>query len=498
LYLLIPEARLLVTIPLEEDRLELHRVVEGLLADVPPPGAGPELKLEEEPAGKQPEVKVPAGAAAEVGLGIKPPKLTGASVTVNLPSTAGDVVLGGGGRFLLVSLPKVRKVALFDVNEAKVVHYFPAAADDVKVAAGLEHLVLVYPATKVVQRWNLLTRERERTATVDLDNINKALLGSASDGPLLLADGNRDRAAVRVLDLKTLKPVKVEQVGYVHRGFGEDVRVSADGTVFGAWGSGSPSGLQCYVWTGKRLRGHHQHESVGHIAPGPDGRRLFTGSGVYQGDTRPFVGGGQPGLPHYTLPAAHGPFYVAVRFPEHDQFGRKKAESRLTVHALGVAQPLGTLPLDPGVAAPWVRAGGRVPLDKCVHLIPAAGVVVTLALSGEQLLVRRFDPEEALKKLDGDYLLVTSCPPPRAVRGKDYVYPVVARSKKGSLQFSLEAGPAGMKVTKGGVVVWKPAADVAEGEHVAVVAVRGQAAQETYYVFKVRIEAAAAAPGAKK
>src|SRR5262249_14536761 len=40
-----------------------------------------------------------------------------------LPATVGDVAAGGGGRYLVMSLPRLRKLAVFDVQEDKVAHY---------------------------------------------------------------------------------------------------------------------------------------------------------------------------------------------------------------------------------------------------------------------------------------------------------------------------------------------------------------------------------------
>src|SRR5262249_42887016 len=52
---------------------------------------------------------------------IKPPTLTGDKVERKLSSAIADVAVGGGGRYLVLHLPRERKLAVFDVNAAKVV-----------------------------------------------------------------------------------------------------------------------------------------------------------------------------------------------------------------------------------------------------------------------------------------------------------------------------------------------------------------------------------------
>src|SRR5205807_1775125 len=160
--------------------------------------------------------------------------------------------------------------------------YFPVSGDDVKIAAGIDKLIMVYPGTRVIQRWSLVTRERELTSTISVDKVQAVVMGSASHGPLVLTGGERFGGQATFLDLKTLKPLDFKRTGDGHRGFEGNVRVSADGTVFGIWASGvSPSGLQSTILSGKELKSHYQHTSVGHIVPGPDGKVLFTGGGLF-------------------------------------------------------------------------------------------------------------------------------------------------------------------------------------------------------------------------
>src|SRR5262245_46115613 len=68
-------------------------------------------------------------------FGITAPELKEAKTIVKLPEAASDVVLGGGGRYLIFNMPKVKKLAIFDVNEAKVTKEILLSEDDVAYAA---------------------------------------------------------------------------------------------------------------------------------------------------------------------------------------------------------------------------------------------------------------------------------------------------------------------------------------------------------------------------
>jgi hypothetical protein len=66
-----------------------------------------------------------------------------------------------------------------------------------------------------IQRWNLLSGEREVTAPLPFQGVVKALaLGSASQGPLLVhwavGTGALDNAPISFLDLKTLKELPLK------------------------------------------------------------------------------------------------------------------------------------------------------------------------------------------------------------------------------------------------------------------------------------------------
>ncbi len=119
-------------------------------------------------------------------------------------------------------------------------------------------------------------------------------MGSASSGPLLIADAEGvSRSALTFVDIRTLKPLTIEGSARrgVHLGDGANLRASADGRVFGVWGTAhSPSGLETYVLTGNTMKSHYEHASVGHVIPSPDGKVIYTGAGLYTNEVKKLGG----------------------------------------------------------------------------------------------------------------------------------------------------------------------------------------------------------------
>jgi WD40 repeat protein len=450
---------------------------------LPKPGVLPKTPADDVTRGTPP-VGTPSTSPS-----VNPPKPGADRVTVPLPGAAREVCVGGAGRFLVLHLPLERQLAVFDADEARVVKYLPVAEDNVKIAAGLDKLFVVFPDKQVVQRWSLTNFEKEATAALPLTGQpNLVLMGSATNGPLVCGIPQ----GLVYVDAQTFKEIKLEKAedtGWIiHLGSHPSTvaaRISADGRVVAAWRTAtSPSGLYSEVRTGNSIKRHYEHTSAGYIVPGPDGRHLFTGDGVYAADLKK-VDAEQPAA--MTVPALHGDYYLSLRNSAHpDPLNRGKWQ--VAVHLVGDRRPLVTINDLQGLegANKWGR--DMTSLDRRLFFIPRAKLLVVLPEPANKLLLHRFDLDEALEKAGVDYLLVTSRPVTTAVKGKAYTYKLAVKSKKGGVKYRLESAPAGMKLGDDGVLSWEVPAQVEQAEGNVLITVGDASGQEIFHSFTIAIK----------
>jgi hypothetical protein len=454
-----------------------------------PVNPAPEPK---EPVNPAPEPREPAPAGP---VELKPTRLATSREEKPLPGTVSDLAVGGGGRYLILHLGKLRKLAIFDIQELQT-HYIPAASDTLYFTAGRDKLVIVLPDQNIIQRWDLQTRTREVATTLPFtDTVRGVLMGSASEGPVLVGG-----KSTHFLDLRTLRPVDIKGAGALQFGDGSFTRriwVSADGTVFGSTYRGlSPSGLNICVLQGNECKNYSQHISPGHILPGPNGKVIYTSGGRYTPQARKLDGDKQS-LPCY--PSLHPNYYFSIRFGDRLSGGfpsSRQKKAVMSVHLAGDSRPLLTLP-EVELPVPRDRFGGwgSLGLDKRIHLIPQAKVLVIIPLTDDRIVLHRFDVEEALEKAGIDYLLVSSTPPGRAYKGKPFAYQVKVKSKKGGVKYTLASGPEGMKVTSTGLLSWQVPADLAGSKVNVILSISDKTGQEIFHTFDLAIAEGGAAPG---
>jgi hypothetical protein len=401
------------------------------------------------------------------------------------------VAVGGGGRYLVLHLPRERKLAVFDANAAQVVKYLPADEDGVRFAAGMSHLLVALPGRRQIERWSLTTFEREASAPLPAGGAVIALaLGSASNGPLLFGQAPEQRfgrGTVGFLDIFTLRPLNLRWSREQPPADAAFARASADGRTF-AMRNGV--GGEPHTVTVVRLQDHAQVYEAWNFpgsvpVPGPDGRFIYAATAVYTDRLQPVF----PKVPPTSfakpfLPAAHGSYFLRLDYAQWDKLGGK-----LSFFLPGHEQPFAQLDDVEGVTNEQISYGklrDTLPHDQRVHFIPKAQLVVTIPAGDDRLVLRRFDAEAALKKSGLDYLVVTSDPPPAARKGGTYDYQVTAKARKGTVQYRLDAGPKGMQLAEGGRLTWAVPADFA-GEADVIITVSDGAGQECFHAFKIGV-----------
>lgn len=411
----------------------------------------------------------------------------------DLPGVVTQSVVGGGGRFLLLNLSAEKKVAVFDTAEADVIQYLPLPSERAMIAAGMEWLMVVDPVDRLVQRYSLLTREK--VATYPLEQAARArqvLMGSASNGPLVLCLGDGPKGAVlkaAVLDPLTGEEFKFEGERQLFpEGFDPaiDLRVSANGRLFTRYAgqSANPRGtyaMQPDGFVATRLTGPLE----GPIFPSPMGNYVCS-AGIYSPDGK-LLDRFLPAWYNLTLPAAEGEtFYLNADLRRFKPGGEERAA--LSVRRYGDPEPLFALPTVRGpesLAPRWASPG--FDLDRRVLLFPTAGLLVVVPDGRDKLELYRIDFDAALKDSERDYLFVLSQPPALTAKGRQLEYPLEIKSRYGGAKVMLASGPPGMRVVGETRVEWDVPKDFPAGNVEVVLTVADRGGAEATHRFTLSV-----------
>jgi hypothetical protein len=298
-----------------------------------------------------------------------------------------------------------------------------------------------------------------------------------------------------MLDPYTFKPVA--GLAPIREGFGgggDSVwRISADGNVVTSYNPGSsPQGHTVRVRTGDQYKDHGlSGDAAGHMAPGPEGRFVYTARGIYTSEGQPNgkMGSYSDGS-RYCLPAAEGEaFYLRIDVPGFPHGQEHGKPGTLYLHLSGDDRPLAALS---DVEVPRnLNTWGREPfgIDQRFFLIPSAKLLAVLPPTQDRLQLYRVDVDALLTKSENDFLVVLSRPPDTVVQGQTMTYTPKVMSRKGGAKMKLEAGPPGMKVAADGSLSWPVPADCPTGENSIILTFSDASGQEIFQTFKLTVKA---------
>lgn len=406
---------------------------------------------------------------------------------IRLPGVITDVCIGGGGRYMVCTIPDGRHAVVIDLAAGKVAHYVQLASEMTVVAAGQKDLITIDPLTNTATRFNLANGKQVLQKQLKLDRRVELIgLGSDSKGPALLGSGPTRRSGLWFLDVEKLRTVTVTTTGRVGsldiRLTGQGgLRTSADGSTWGyyRWGY---VGVNVLRLSGKQLQIAKAPLFRGYIIPSPDGRYLYTALGMYanraidQEVPKPITSG-------LTLPAVNGNLFIRIGGIDLARAHNPQA----TLYIEGTSRPLATLPgIEPvfegELGETFLLGRTRLTLDKRIILSPAFGVLATTFKNYVDVVP--FDLHRLLRDGGTNYLVVDSQPKRRARAGEPYQYRLQVLSKAGGVTYRLDAGPDGMKVTADGVVKWMPTRRE-RGRHHVVITVIDRRQQESLHSFAI-------------
>ncbi|MBI1913374.1 MAG: hypothetical protein HYS12_01245 [Planctomycetes bacterium] len=423
-----------------------------------------------------------------------------------LPEPAGSLRVGGGGRFLILHFPRLRKLGVFDANAAKIVRYINAPEHDVQYAGAMTKLVVFDPDTKAIQRYNLLTGDHEYSGQLDLPpgRVQAFCLGHASAGPLLVSVAKK---GARLFDIEKFQAIPLPPSEGREDGFGrpegprllEEGRywAGATGRVFGRTDDGGNLNyIDTVIVEGGRIREYSERKWARFVMPGPDDHHVYPcGYGVVSEritlvPNMPFSTNHLPGFAgNLCLPAHHGPYYLHAQPTRHEP-----SAGTVRVYRLGDNEPIVTYNetvvcrngLDHGNDFVDLRGFG---IEHSLHLIPKAKLLVIVPGSRDELRLYPADLEVALDQSGRDFLTITSSAPATFQKGKVFLYQAEAKARKGPVTFRLEGAPKGMTVAATGLVRWAVPADLPDQRVSVILVARDAGGQEVFQTLSLAVRA---------
>ncbi|HUT58449.1 MAG TPA: putative Ig domain-containing protein [Phycisphaerae bacterium] len=429
-----------------------------------------------------------------------------------LPSAVADVVPAAGGRYLLLHLKKLRKLAAFDVNTGKIAKYISLPSDDILYAAGAEVALVVDRSKNTLIRYSLKTMKAELTNTIPVRGQAVSIaMGCASAGPAILAVRGEDGdSEIHFVDVRRFKAIDVEFADRERNSYRDhygrmETRASADGSVFTVT---SEEGAEMIEISGKKakrtpMRGDRMAWYTSPLLPGPQGRTFYAGPSLFDREMKPLdkrdVEQEPSEMMGAYLPALQGSYFLGARpsLRRDDGGVERDGGLKLSVHVNRSPRPLVELGemkaidlrrlIEDRMRGMRRDESAGLSLDKRIIFIPAAELLIVIPASNDKVHLRRLNVLEELKSSKIDYFFVDSSPVTAARAGQTYTYPVKVYARKGGVKYKLESAPDGMKISADGTITWRVPADLAADQTAVILLINDAAGQEVYHSFTIKI-----------
>lgn len=399
------------------------------------------------------------------------------SIDVKLPEAVYEVVVGGGGRYLLLRSSAKPAVHVFDVSKALLVRSLTLPAAPTLLVAGGSHFFVIDPKSGAVQRYDFATLNMDSSPPIPTklraSGFERVLaaMGSESPGPLYWAmPGN---SKVVQIDPRTMKfaalPWPEAKIANLR-----SLAASPDGTTLCGIGyetEANPTVLtikhgETMVESFTEARNLSSLDRPEYLVPSVDGKAIFSPETVWTREShfRSSSFGTNAWAP------AHEPDYFVgsardFRDPKPGKsvsrrfyIGRMSSEAVNKGRYMFASGGFVTI-TDQRLSPP------RTPLfHHATHYYPSIGLLVILSLDARRLILHHADPGTVLRSTRGAKFVFPQCRPPRFVKpGQALEIPVLARSSGSQTVLSLVDGPEGMTLANQ-KLTWKVPDAVAASE----------------------------------
>ena len=428
---------------------------------------------------------------------IIPIEIPGGRLEIELPDLVEQVKVGGAGRYLLLHFKSSKTIGLFDVNEAQIVHSFPAEPTDIKFAVGANKLITVSAEAKEIAVYDLESRKQINSKVFENEKgVGQFVLGSASMGPAFIRQKTKRSSTIPGLETLDLETLELSNFDYndTRRGISiswdATIRPSSNGNTIAIWTRTTSTTCHSFVQQSDGIWKPHIETTYAYDhLPSSDGNHVFTPIGIFTSQLKKAYEDEKA----YLIPAAHGPFYMAVSTPQAvrswnkrnpDSPKKPKTQIKMLGHDVGFGEffELEIFP-DENIALNSDRA----------ILIPRAEVFIELAFSNSKLILHKWEMDKQLADSGVEYLFVVSQPPTRVKAGDEYEYQLDVKSKSGGVHYDLLTAPDGMTISNEGIIRWNPNKESPE-RNTVLATVNNKSGKQVFHSFVLHVDGTSGAP----
>ncbi len=358
---------------------------------------------------------------SNVNENITEPAIKQASVIYNLPDRIDNVIASNDGRYLAITFRELHKLAIFDVNSAKIVKFITFPTDEkIKITICNDNIFVAQSVNKIIQRYSLSTFECELSVPYQEQRELSELYWEYKDKiPSLVLYFKKDYDNIyNYYDLKTLQltnTVNGSELKKVLNSSNIDVT---------------------------QLKMQRQNNSIYNMAYGG---KYFTMVNLNTNIISIYKYSDTPSL-LLSLPKINMANLVATQ-----------GSSSLKM-------------LD---------------ISKCIYFIPDANMMILIPKSNNSLILQRVNIDEELEKSGNNYLYVENTPSQYFINGEKYICQLSIKAKRKGVTYKIITAPETMTISGTGLIEWQVPTDYQKKIENVSINISDETGQNCPYTIKL-------------
>jgi trypsin-like peptidase len=417
--------------------------------------------------------------------------------TINLSSTIYDVASGGWGRYLVLHLKEVGKLAVIDLTDPDNMKYIPAPSNNIIYAAGAYEVVIIEREHNILLRYDLATVKRQWVENLDVDGSIKLIaMGSGAENTALtfIADESERYSTKCDYYMMDVLKGKVQKLEFGRRHYRSSpcyhenmqIRASSNAKTYSFSNSSYSSGAGTIVISGGIVKDHYLNTSSGVTTPGPNGDYIYTKGKVFTSDAKEVLS--HLDKSYIFIPSNKGNLFLGVLHKKKNR--RKTIIKSFDIFLKGHEAPLIQISAENFSDIDLEKSSqDNLTADKRFHLVADEGVLAYIPKTNNKIITVRFNMKKIMDDSKQNYLFVTSTPPSIALRGRKFKYNVKVQSKKGGVDFDLDSAPDGMAIDSKGKITWDVSSvyERKSYENVVVI-VKDDSGKLIFHTFEIQVK----------